>query len=264
MSVKESILRSGDSAPARPDAVPLWMPQDKLHESTIPVTFSATPHDPWGIDDFDYGHGGLVAGAYNMLATPDHDAAVAAIGHFLARGLRDGRRAVLVGFDNPRLILAKLEYYGFDYAAALESEQLIYLYYKPAFFHALSCSTDYTILFAEIRRLAGEVSRLAFLNADMLFNLQSEYLAHVTAAKLAAAAGAGPTTVLGCFVHQRIAPHWLLDATCANLMPGYLVMRSVPRRAARCYAVKWRKGPGACGGGAILLTLEAGRGYVGP
>lgn len=242
--------------------VPVGAPETAHLESKFQSCRDASIlHEPWGIEHFDRCYGGLLAGVFNILAASDHDAAIAAVGHFLAQGLEDQQRVALVGFDNPQLLFSKFALYGWDFIPALESERLVYIYYKPAFFHTLSFTDDYKIPFAELRRLTGAIERLAFLNADALLNLQSEYLARDSAVKLAAA-GCGSTTTLGCFVHQNTASHRLIEMGCCSLMPSYLVLRALPHHVNRRYALEWRKGPGFCTQAATLLELETGRGYV--
>lgn len=90
--------------------------------------------------------------------------------------------------------------YGFDFDAALHDERLVYLYYKPTFLHSLSLTTDHAAMFAELRRLAGDIRRLALLSADPIFNLKGEYLAVASVSSLVAGAGGLDFTVLGTFV----------------------------------------------------------------
>jgi len=220
---------------------------------------SRLAYEPWCVDAFDRQQGGLLGGVFNMMAVPDDQAAAAAIGHFLACGLQGGGRVCVVALDHPCLALAKFAAYGFDFAAALESEQLAYLYYKPIFSDALSFNAEHAAVFAEIRQLAGDVGRVAFFNVDLLFNLQSESLARASAVRLAAVANG--TTALGCCVLRDSKSHRNLDKICSELMPSYLAMRRVPQANRRRYALTWRKGPHAAGVENIL-DLETGRGYV--
>jgi hypothetical protein len=216
---------------------------------------------PWGIDEFDRRHGGLVGQAFNLLAAPNHDAGMVAVGHFLAAGLDRQSRVCLVAFDNPDPVLAKLSYYGFEFADAIVSERFVYLYYKSTFVPALSCATDYLSVLGEIRALAGPIERLAFFNADMLFNLQSEYLARASAAKFAAA-GVMPTA-LGYYSRPDKAAHTLLDAVCASAMPSHLELHANSHNNShQQYVLTCRKGPFARAASPCLLELKPGQGYA--
>jgi hypothetical protein len=223
---------------------------------------TSAQHEPWGLEEFDRRFGGLAGGTFNMLAAPNYDTALAAIGHFLARGLQKKQRAALITLDNPRFTFSKLAMYGFNCETAMKSERLIYLYYKPAFTQALSCSTDYKALISEILGLAGPIHRMAFLNAELLFNLQTEYLARVSASKLTAETGCGSITTLGCYISQATHSCTLLDAACNSLMPSYLLLRSGTGQHARQYTLEWRKSPFASVCGESKLELKPGVGYV--
>jgi len=227
-------------------------------------TTELTPSNciPWGIAGFDRLYGGIAAGGLTMLSTPEYDSAIAAVGHYLARSLEDGQRATIVSFDKSSLMLAKLAHYGFDFKEALQLEKLVYLYYKPTFLHALSCSTDYAALFKEILTLSGPITRLAFLNADMLFNLQTEYLARVSASKLASAFGCESVTTLGCFVRQHLRSYQLLDAVCNSQISSYIRIRRKINFNDQNYAINWRREPDADANTACSLDLKIGHGYV--
>lgn len=214
------------------------------------------PMESWGISGLDAAGGGLIAKAFNMLSAPGHRVLCAIAAHFVAKALDERDRAVIVALDNANLLLRELTRFGFDFEGALHEERLVYLYYKPAFRHSFGLSADYAALFGEIRRLAGDVRRVALLNADLLFNLQSQHLADASVSSAVAAAGQFDFTVLGCYVPQASEAHRYLDASCSNLMPLYVTGTPLTGARPRRYRLAANKRPGAepC---PVLLDLDA-------
>lgn len=233
-----------------------------LSEATQADNLESVDLSPWGVAEFDRVCGGLCAGNINLLSAANYDASIAAAGHFLTKGLRSEQRVAIVSLDNPNNMFAKLATYGFHYESALRSERLVYLYYKPTFHHSLSCTTDYRVLFDELQSLTGPVSRIAILNTELLFNLQTETLARESASKLASVSTFDNTTVLGCFVRQNARSHALLESVCNSIMPCYLVVKAKPTRQARHYVIEWRKGPHVYQKSSCKVELVEGKGYV--
>lgn len=220
------------------------------------------PRIAWGVEAFDRKYGGLIANGINMLSVPDHDSAIVAVGHFLAHGINQDQCTAIVTFDNPAMTLSRLSLYGFDFDAALHTERLVYLYYKPTFLHVLSCSTDYGNLFNEILKLSGPITRLAFLDADMLFDLQTEYLARVSASKLAMGFYHESVTTLGCFVRQDLRSNMLLDAVARNHMSSYIEIHRDINSTNENYHFKWLKGAATHVTAGCNFELKIGQGYV--
>lgn len=219
-------------------------------------------HIPWGVEAADRQFGGLVRGAFNMLETPDHSSCAAAVGHFLATALNQGERAVLVTFDNPQWLLACLEYYGFDFRSHLEAEELIYIYYKPTFAHALSFTPSYEALFREIETLALEpVTRIGFLNADTLINSQTAYLAKESVQRLLAATSQRNYTVLGCYMAQGSASEIHLSDACAALLPVYMALSKDRSVQAETYALRSIHNVMPVPGKQVLVELIKGYGF---
>lgn len=235
--------------------------------SSVSDIFNSEKHteinlSSWGLSEFDRVYGGICAGSLNLLSTPNYDSAIAATGHFLTKGLRSEQRVALVSLENPNNTFSKLAAYGFHYDAALRSERLVYLYFKPTFHNALSCTTDYRLLFDELISLSGPVSRVAILNAELLFNLQSENLARESAAKLAAVTSFDNPTIMGSFVKQNSRSHAILESVCSSMLPSYIVIKAKPSRQSRHYVIDWRKGPHVHQKTTCKVELLEGKGYV--
>jgi hypothetical protein len=218
---------------------------------------------PWGIEPFDRQYGGLARSQLNVLAVPERMAAIAAAGHFLAYGLTQGQRVALVALDNALLVCSQLAYYGFDFHSALETEQLVFIYYKPVFPSDWNMPTDYAALFAEIRALAGNINRLALLNADVLTNSQTPGAARASVARLATGATTIDVTTLTCLAQRTTRETDFLTAACRQLLPCYLELRRVPPAARAHYSLTWASHPytHTHTQPATLLELEAGYGY---
>lgn len=191
-------------------------------------------------------HGRLIPHTLNVCSFPSHEATLVTIGGFLAEGLYGDERVALVAFENVSLTIAEFARLGWDFDSAIASERLVYLYYRPVFAQALSLTADYEALFAELKRLTGKVSRLALLNAELLFNLQSQHLSNLSASKLAATRIADGLTVLAGYTRQDDPSfHWL-DTSCASVMLSYFEVEDSADAPASPYVFKPRgKLPGA-------------------
>lgn len=182
----------------------------------------------WGTDPFGYCCTELPTRAFNLLRVSSRGATVLAIGHFLQAGLERDQRVALVSFDHPGHLLAGFREAGFYFDRALLAEQLIYLYYKPVFSLSLNLSTNYRQLYSEIARLSnGQVSRIAFLNAEVLFNLESHLLAVSSADKLMAAFSSEHCSVLGIYHGFDTPAHHLLHQVSKASMSSYLEIREM-------------------------------------
>ena len=219
---------------------------------------------PWGIRDFDSQFGGLGKNLFNMVRSCDHPSGIAAVGHFLAEGLGRNETVALVSFDNPHIVFSAFSQYGFSFSDSLANEQLIYLYYKPTFSHALSFATDYQNLFGEILRLTDRsLARLAFFNADNLFNLETAHLARASAHKLVASTTASfECSILGhCLIPQG-APSRYLDEVCNEYLPSYLEITHSPPFSKGLYSINWRRSPYQNHTQSLIQRLVSGQGYV--
>jgi hypothetical protein len=171
----------------------------------------------------------------------------------------------LVCFDHPAYLLPSFREHGFDFEGALLSEQLIYLYYKPSFSYALNFSTNYQSLIDEAKYLSrGNVSRIVFLNADVLFNLESHLLAELSAEKLLATFNTPECTLLGCYEAADTATHNLLDDTSKASLSSYLEIRSHNDAMDPVYNLCVHKFPLLHAQNHFKLTLTPGFGFNTP
>lgn len=217
---------------------------------------------PWIERSFGGNQPKLVRHALNVLSTPDHAASVVACGHFLAAGLARGERVVLVSFDHPDHILGCMQAYGFEFSEALSDEQLLYVYYKSSSARSVRLTADYHGLFDELLRLCnGSVDCAAFLNVEVLINLQSLLLAQTSVAELALATAGSGATVLGC--HTPLPGNLCdyLDAACHAAAPASLRLTRVNPRN-KIYALNWIKSPVQQSTDEIRMELHEGQGYV--
>jgi hypothetical protein len=183
-------------------------------------------YTPLGITEFDRKYGGIVYGAFNIMEAVDQDSSITTLGHYISSGLEKGEQVVFVSFENPRHALAKLEQYGFgSFDSYLKNEQLIYIYYKPLFTKSLCLSFNYRILFEEIERIAGqEITRLAFDNCEVLFNLQSVSLARASAFKLLSATENKKYTTLGSYIRREESDQKNLIEACESIIISYIAI----------------------------------------
>jgi len=219
--------------------------------------------EPWGIIPFDRDYTGLPRYIFNLLRACDKGSAITAIGHFLQTGLYRGERVALIGFDNPSYLLASLKHFGFSFETALHSEQLIYLYYKASFSHSLSLTTDYHQLFDEISHLGqSSLDRIAFINADALFNLESHLLARASAERINEATAGLDALVLGCYQATDTPVHKHLDSVGEISLSSYLELKPSKDQSSGVYRLVCRKHPLPLVKKPINLYLSTGVGFV--
>jgi hypothetical protein len=218
---------------------------------------------PLGISGFDKRLGGIDRNIFNIVEATNGNAATATLGHFIQKGLNDGERVVLVSLENPKHVFAKLARYGFMLDPFLESEQLVYLYYKPNYAHSLNLSTNYQYLLNEILLLGGNsVNRVVFDNVDVLFNLQSLFLARASAAKISAATGSMNCTMLGIFVSSQSEDIENLKVACKALIPSYFMIKKILGKRSEIYSFSCEKSSVRHPDIQCYLQLREGYGYV--
>lgn len=201
-----------------------------------------TKIDQWGIESFDKLYGGLPRSTFNLLRTCNKATQLCAIGHFIEAGLRCNERTVLVGFENASPLFKSLDFYGFPFTKALKEERLIYLYYKDSFSQSLSFTVDYKQIFSELLNIAGsEVNRIAFLNADTLFNLQSHLLARSSAERLTSAVAGMDICILGAYQKLSSSTQEHLDSVALTLLDSYLEICSFDPEGEWSFGLTWHK-----------------------
>jgi hypothetical protein len=229
------------------------------------LNYSADDIQTWGIVSFDKTYNGLPTRVFNLVHACNKEICIVAIGHFLQAGIELQQRAVLVGFDHPAHLLSKFNGYGFSFEEALNKEQLIYLYYKPSFSHSLNFSTDYKLLFNEIKNLAkGGVKRIAFLNANSLFNLETYILAESSAEKITASFADHNCAILGCYQTIENASHQHLDMVGKTLLRSYIEIQQQEEGNDRCYNLILHNSPLFDADEPINLHLNPGSGFNPP
>ncbi|MEZ5537093.1 MAG: hypothetical protein R3F02_15900 [Thiolinea sp.] len=185
----------------------------------------STTRSRWGVPLFDNNYRGLPANSFNLLETVDRFSGLLGIACFIKTGLEQGETVTLIAFDSPENVLQKFANLGFDFSDAIDSERLLILSYKPTFTRSLNISTDYQALFAEIDNFSDSKStRLAFLNADLLFNLESYNLTTISVSKIHHAAQNIAGTILAQFTTVDDIPHRRLRNISASLLDCYLVI----------------------------------------
>lgn len=225
----------------------------------------ASELDPWGIDSFDHVNVGLPRRTFNLLRTNNKESTLLATAHFLQTGILLNQRVTLVCFDHPSYLLPSFRKHGFNFEEALISEQLIYLYYKPSFSYALNFSTNYRSLIDEAQYLSkGNVSRIAFCNADVLFNLESQLLAKLSTENIIATFNSPHCTLLGCYEASDTAPHQLLDDTAKANLSSYLEIGSQSNTTVPAYNLSVHKFPILHAQDHFKLTVTAGSGFNTP
>lgn len=181
---------------------------------------------PWGIVSFDSVYKGLPSQTFNLLRTGNKEISFAAIGHFIKTGLDRGERVAIVSFDHPNFLLDKYKEYGFSFAEALASEQLMYFYYKSRFSYSLSFATSYKKIYEELGNLAKrDLDRIVFLYADVLFNLETHLLAKSSVERILASFGKRNSLILGCYQAVNFRAHNVLDEVGHESLISYLELR---------------------------------------
>ena len=217
---------------------------------------------PWGITSFDSNFIGLPKLTFNLLRTCNKETNIAAIGHFLQEGIEQDQRVALVCFDHPVYLLNSFKEYGFCFDKELLSEKLIYIYYKPFFSHALNFATDHHQLFDEIKRLSkNDISRIAFLNTDVLFNLETHLLAESSAERIMASFSDSHCTVLGSYQVADTQTHQRLDEVSQTTLSSYIEIKPVAYSSDNTYEFILRKSPVFHESNSIELCLNSKFGY---
>jgi len=166
----------------------------------------------------------LLENSVNVINVPDLQHATLAAGVFVDDGLQMNQRAAMLSFVHPSILFSRFAEAGLTFDNALQSEQLVYLYYKPDVARSINLSVNYNELFDEIVQLSGgDLRRLVLFNVDALINTNSEHLVHSSLHQLIYAASHHQVTLLGLFVDSGHASA-LLDEGCRAILPGYFVM----------------------------------------
>lgn len=185
----------------------------------------STARAQWGIPLFDKNYPGLPARSFNMLETADRFSGLLGIACFINTGLDQGETVTLITFDTPENILKKFNKLGFDYTDMIACERLFILSYKNTFTRSLNISTDYQALFSEIEDMSNhKATRLAFLNADLLFNLESYNLTTISVSKIHQAAERIAGTILAQYTTIDDIAHRRLRNISTSLLDCYLVI----------------------------------------
>ena len=184
-----------------------------------------TTRAQWGIPLFDNHYRGLPASSFNLLETADQFSGLLGIARFIHTGIESGETVSLITFDNPENVLRKFIKLGYDFRPMVKAERLYIMSYKPTFYRSLNIATDYHALFEELNRLSKEqATRFAFLNADLLFNLESHSLTTISISKIHEAARRVTGTILAQFTTIDDEPHQRLRHISTSLLDCYLVI----------------------------------------
>ncbi|MGV6810185.1 MAG: ATPase domain-containing protein [bacterium] len=177
----------------------------------------------WGLPYFDRQYNGLPVNSFNMLETSDSRLGLLAIAKFLIKGIQMNENVVLVTFDDPEKLIEKFASMGFNLQNLIYMEKLFILSYKETFSRSLNISTDYKGLFDEAKNLTNpQASRIAFLNANLLFNLESSNLATMSASKLTHAARSVGLTVLAQYTSIEGQAYQNLKQACHSMIDCYV------------------------------------------
>ena len=186
----------------------------------------ATSRAQWGVPFFDNNYQGLPERAFNLLETADQFSGLLGIARFIRTGLEAGETVTLITFDKPENVIKKFQKLGYHFEEVINNERLFVLSYKPMFQRSLNISTDYQGLFKELYQLSNEqTTRFAFLNADLLFNLESHILASISISKIHDAAKDVDGTILAQFTTADDETHKRLRTVSASLLDCYLVIK---------------------------------------
>lgn len=180
----------------------------------------------WGLPSFDRRYNGLPINDFNLLETDEGIIGLLGIAHFIDAGLKADEGVALISFAPPEQTLQRLVRIGFDFQEALDNEKLFVYSYQDTFSRTLNISTNYHALFEELNTLAqAPVTRSAFLNADLLFNLQSHHLATISATRLVKATREAGHTVLAHYTYNDTQAHQHMKAVCQSLLSCYITIK---------------------------------------
>lgn len=220
---------------------------------------------PWGITLFDENYGGLPNLTFNLLRTCNKATSISAIGHFLKAGIEQGEHVVLVGFDNPAYLFENFKEYGVSFDDELLSEQFIYLYYKPFFSHSLNFATNHKKLLDEVKSLSkGNIGRIAFLNTDVLFNLETHLLAESSAERIVASFNDVDCLIMGSYQATDTNTHQRLDEVSKNFLNSYYEIKLSSNNNKQEYELIAHKSPLLHAHQPIDLDLTYGNGFNSP
>lgn len=179
----------------------------------------------WGLPLFDHHYKGLPINSFSVLETADNRSGLLSVARFLMKGIQLNETVTLVTFDDPEKIINKLSAMGVNCQDMIYMERLFILSYKETFSRSLNISTDYHGIFSEIKMLSNDKStRIAFLNTDLLFNLESTNLANMSAIKLSRAAKDSKTTVLAQYTLISGDAHKRLQEACQAIVECYIAI----------------------------------------
>jgi len=221
--------------------------------------------EPWGIKPYDQVCGGLPKRVFTLLRCCSEEVSIVATAQYLKAGIDLGQRVSLVCFDHPDYLLDKFKSLGFNFVDSLLAEQMIYLYYKPFFSHALNLATNYKQLFDEAIKLSmGNISRIAFLNTEVIFNLETYLLAEASAQKIIESARTDDIILLGSYHATNISSHRYLDQIGRTLLSSFLEIASASEEDDRRYKLILHKLPLLFDQSPIDLIFAPGSGFVVP
>lgn len=219
---------------------------------------------PWGIESFDQFYGGIPGKIFNLLRACNSEVSIVSVGHFLRTGIELDQRVTLVCFDHPSYLLARLNGLGFSFDDEIISEQFIYLHYKPDFSHSLSLLSNYWQMFSEVRKLSRDSARIAFLNADVMFNLETYLLAEASAERIMTSFDCPDCVVLGCYQAADTSGHRHLDEVARILLSSYMEIKPAKNADERRYEMIVHKSPLFESQESISLSMKPGTGFNTP
>lgn len=217
---------------------------------------SAHVFTPFGIHAADVVLSGLAAGHFNLLEAHDGTAADVVLAHFLDHALKRGARVAVVAPDDPLARLLRVTSFGFDFERVMDDERLICVLYRPTLSRVLGDGADYGALFSELRRLTGPVERIAFLQPEVMFNLESETLAMGSMERFSASAVRLGVTSLGVYVSDHSVHQVRLRAAGTRHLPSAFEITPDGDDVAL------RSLKGKRQGESVKLALLNGRGYI--
>ena len=164
----------------------------------------------------------FVSNVFNMVKTTDSKKGLIVLGQFIQSALDRGEKVAFVSFSNPAQTLEVFRSLGFFFEDALIDERLIYLYYKTNFAKDMSLTQDFKGIFEEIETLGcGDVTNIAFENADVLLNTQSSFLTMSSVQMLASITGNHKATFLGQYVEMNNEASESVDQACQKILASY-------------------------------------------
>ena len=105
---------------------------------------------------------------------------------------------------------------------------------------------------------------IAFLNADVLFNLETHLLAEASVQHIISAFSDSGNTILGCYQASDTPSHLSLDQISKECLSSYLEIRPADNGKNRSYELLLHKYPLADQNQSIELHLTPGYGFNTP